>query len=210
VTSLAAPFLTAIDGVASSGALDSRVSSSSFYFFSPFFSFSDSNSWWQRIWGKRIPRAAAAQGIGAAGAWLVLKGGDALDARAELPRGHPWRPSHGGDVAAILWPAPKVRGRGCRAKGSNPPLEEHPRPELGCPHGSACVPVEAPRAPVCGACIGVYGRRKKGKQRPADVWTPPCGESKEERCELGLAGLRNWFAGCPWRFREGGLAWLAM
>jgi hypothetical protein len=33
---LAAPFLTAIDGVARSGALDSRVSSSSFYFFSPF------------------------------------------------------------------------------------------------------------------------------------------------------------------------------
>jgi hypothetical protein len=108
VTSLVAPFLTAIDGVASSGALGSRVSSSSFYFFSPFLFLLCFNRLVAEDLGKRIPRAAAAQGIGAVGARMVLIGGGALDARENLPHGHPWRLSHGGDVAVILWPAPRV------------------------------------------------------------------------------------------------------
>jgi hypothetical protein len=122
-------------------------------------------------------------------------GGGEHGAREILPRGHPWRLSHGGDVAAILRPAPRVRRRGTGEKGAIP-LDEHLRPELGRPHGSACVPVAAPRAPAgCDACIGVYSRRrKKGKQRLADVWTPPGGENKGERCKLGLARLRNWTA----------------
>jgi hypothetical protein len=65
--------------------------------------------------GKRIPKAAAAQGIGTAGARMVLIGGGTFDARANLPHGHPWRLSHGGDVAAILRLAPRVRGCGAGA-----------------------------------------------------------------------------------------------
>jgi hypothetical protein len=135
----------------------------------PFFSFSVSNGWWQRIWRKRILRAAAAQGIGADGARVVLKGGGTLDTRVILPQGHPWCPSHGGDVAAILWPAPRVRGRDCRAKGSNPPLEEHPRLGLGRPRSLASCqrgtgrPI-ASRTPR--ACVGArYGRKRKKGQR---------------------------------------------
>jgi hypothetical protein len=67
--------------------------------------------------GKRIPRAAAAQGIGAVGAEMVLIGGGALDARANLPHVHPWHLSHGGDVVAILWPTPRVPEVSSRAKG---------------------------------------------------------------------------------------------
>jgi hypothetical protein len=129
--------------------------------------------------GKRIPKAAAAQGIGTAGARMVLIGGGTFDARANLPHGHPWRLSHGGDVAAILRLAPRVRG--CGAGASEAGARALARP--GCPIACACARRVTDR----------YGRRKKkGKQRPTDVWTPPGGESKEKRCELGQAVLRSW------------------
>jgi hypothetical protein len=110
----------AVEGVASSGALSSRVSSSSFYFFSPFLFLLCFNRLVVEDLGKRIPRVAVVQGIGAVGARMVLIGGGTLDTRVDLPHGHPWRLSHGGDVATILWPAPRVPKVSSRAPCGNP------------------------------------------------------------------------------------------